>query len=142
MFQHNAASLSRARTAIARTGVVRALHAMVLAVPVLMASAVPMSATQQSPGYAPLFVVESFLAARNARDPFGATGWCAAMLELQDIDGQRFVDEPTTRYWLRQLTDKYLLETLSPPVANGNIVTWTERLTPAQCAPRTRRPRR
>jgi hypothetical protein len=52
------------------------------------------------------------------------------MLELQDIDGQWFVDEPTTRYWLRQLTDTYFLDTLSPPVASGNTVTWTERLTP------------
>ena len=40
------------------------------------------------------------------------------------IDGQWFVDEPTTRHWLRQLTDKYLLDTLSPPVANGNTVAW------------------
>jgi hypothetical protein len=133
MFQHNAVvSLSRACTAIARTGVMRALHVgvVLLGVPVLIAVAVPIAAAQQSPGYAPLFVVESFLAARDARDPFGATGWCAAMLELQDIDGQWFVDEPTTRYWLRQLADKHLLETLSRPVANGNTVSWTERLTP------------
>jgi hypothetical protein len=133
MFHHTAAVLlSRACTAIARPGVMRALHVgvVLLGVPVLMASAARIAAAQQSPGYTPLFVVESFLAARNARDPFGATGWCAAMLELQDIDGQWFVDEPTTRYWLRQLTDKYLLETLSRPVANGNTVTWTERLTP------------
>jgi len=138
MFQHNAVvSLSRACTAIARTGVMRVLHVgiVLLGVPVLMAVAVPIAAAQQSPGYAPLFVVESFLAARDARDPFGATGWCAATLELQDIDGQWFVDEPTTRYWLRQLTDKYLLETLSRPVANGNTVTWTERLTPRAVNP-------
>jgi hypothetical protein len=94
------------------------------------AAAASVSAAQQSPPDEPLFVVESFLAARNVGDAFGATGWCAPMLELQDIDGQWFVDEPTTRYWLRQLTDKYLLDTLSPPVANGNTVTWTERLTP------------
>jgi hypothetical protein len=77
-----------------------------------------------------LVVVESFLAARDARDLVGATGWCAALLELQDIEGQWFVNEPTNRYWLRQLTDKYVLDTLQPPVANGNTVTWTERLTP------------
>jgi hypothetical protein len=87
------------------------------------------SAAQQSPRDEPLFLVESFLAARNAGEVFGATGWCAAVLEIQDIDGQWFVDEPTTRYWLRQLTDKYFVETLSPPVAKGNTVTWTERLT-------------
>jgi hypothetical protein len=87
------------------------------------------SAAQQPPRDEPLFLVESFPAARNAGDVFGATGWCAAVLELQDIDGQWFVDEPTTRSWLRQLTDKYFVETLSPPVANGNTVTWTERLT-------------
>lgn len=133
MLQHNAVvSLIRARTTIARTEVMRALQVglVLLGVPVLMAWAVPIAAAQQSPGYAPLFVVESFLAARDARDPFGATGWCAALLELQDIDTDWFVDEPSIRYWLRQLTDKYLLETVSRPVANGNTVTWTERLTP------------
>jgi hypothetical protein len=87
------------------------------------------AAAQQSPPDEPLFVVESFLAARNAGDPFGATGWCAASLVLQDADDVWFPDEPGTRYWLRQLTDKYLLDTVSPPVANGTTVTWTERLT-------------
>jgi hypothetical protein len=44
-------------------------------------SAVLASGAQQSLPTTPLVVVESFLAARNARDPFEATGWCAAMLE-------------------------------------------------------------
>jgi hypothetical protein len=131
-----AGSFSRAGIAIVTTGVGRALRLGV----VFLGGAVLISATgvsaastlgaQQAPPDAPLVVVESFLAARNAGGPFGATGWCAAVLELQDIDGQWFVDEPTLRYWLRQLTDKYVLDTVSPPVANGNTVTWTERLSP------------
>ena len=137
MFRHEVAvSLSRVCTATVTTGVGRPLHVgvVLLGVAVLMAaagvSAASASSAQQSPPDEPLVVVESFLAARNARDPFGATGWCAGLLELQDVDGQWFVDEPTTRYWLRQLTDRYVLDTLSPPIANGNIVQWNERLTP------------
>jgi hypothetical protein len=130
-----AVSLSRACTAAVTTTVRRSLHvgAVLVGAAVLIGTAgVPasVSAAQQSPSDAPLFVVESFLAARNVGDAFGATGWCAVTLELQDIDGQWFVEEPTNRYWLRQLTDKYFVDTLSPPVANGNTVTWTERLTP------------
>jgi hypothetical protein len=106
---------------------------MLLGAAVLMltgGSVVLAAGAHQSLPTEPLFVVESFLAARDARDLFGATGWCAALLELQDSAGQWFVDEPTTRYWLGQLTDRYLVDRLSPPVANGNVVTWTERLTP------------
>jgi hypothetical protein len=137
MLRHGLAdSLSRAGIARVTTGVGRAVRLGV----VLLGGAVLISATgvsaastagaQQAPPDAPLVVVESFLAARNAGDSFGATDWCAAVLELQDIDGQWFVDEPAMRYWLRNLTDKYLLDTVSPPVANGNTVTWTERLSP------------
>jgi hypothetical protein len=52
------------------------------------------------------------------------------LLALQDVDGEWYVDQPTTRYWLRQLTDRYRLDALSPPIVKGNVVTWTERLTP------------
>jgi hypothetical protein len=69
-------------------------------------------------------------AARNAGDYWGAAGWCAALLELQDVDGSCFVETATTSDWLRQLTAEYVLDTLCAPVADGNIVTWTERLTP------------
>jgi hypothetical protein len=76
----------------------------------------------------PLAVVENFLLARDMRDPWGAAGWCAALLELQDVDGSWFVDTPTTSDWLRQLTDRYFIERLGPLVAEGNTVSWTERL--------------
>jgi hypothetical protein len=78
----------------------------------------------------PLVVVESFLAARNAQDPWGAAAWCAPLLELQDVDGQWFVDPPTTSDWLRQLTARYLVDSISPPIVRSETVTWTERLTP------------
>ena len=77
----------------------------------------------------PLVVVDSFLTARNAGDPWGAAGWCASLLELQDVDGQWFMDSASTSDWLRQLDDQYLLDTLVPPVVKGDVVTWTERLT-------------
>jgi len=77
----------------------------------------------------PLVVVEHFLAARDARDADAAMDWCAPLLELQDVDGSWFTDAPTTRDWLRQLTDKYQVETLGGPVADGHVVSWTERLT-------------
>ena len=93
-------------------------------------STAAVSHAQSAPPAEPLVVVESFLLARNSGDPLGASGWCTTLLELQDIDAQWFVDEPTHSYWLRQLTDKYLVETLSPPVAAGNVVTWTDRLSP------------
>jgi hypothetical protein len=128
-----AVSLGGAPTAVVSTCLarVRRVGLVLVGVAVLMAHAgASVSAAQQLPPDEPLFVVESFLAARNVGDAFGATGWCAAMLEMQDIDGQWFMDEPSTRYWLRQLTDKYFLDTMRRPVASGNTVTWTERLTP------------
>ena len=44
------------------------------------------------------------------------------------MDGSWFVETPTTSDWLRQLTDRYFIERLSPLVAEGNTVSWTERL--------------
>jgi hypothetical protein len=78
----------------------------------------------------PLEVVASFLAARDAGDAAAAAEWCAPLLELHDVDGQWFVDVPTTSDWLRQLTDKYVIETLRPPQPEGNTIVWTERLSP------------
>src|SRR4051794_38268546 len=78
----------------------------------------------------PLVVVESFLLARGAQDQWGATAWVAPTIALHDADGEWFIDGPTMSDWLRQLTNKYLVDTMSPPVADGGRVTWTERLTP------------
>ena len=129
-------SLSRAGSALVTTGIRRVRRAglVLVGAAVLMvhagASVEAASTAQQLPSDEPLFVVESFLAARNAGDPFGAAGWCAALLMLQDADDVWFPDEPGTRYWLRQLLDKYFLNTVSSPIASGDTVIWTERLTP------------
>ena len=40
----------------------------------------------------PLVVVESFLLARNAQDPWGATAWLAPTVALHDVDGEWFID--------------------------------------------------
>ena len=76
----------------------------------------------------PLAVVEQFLLARDVGDAWGATAWCAPVLELHDVDGSGWVDPPTTSDWLRQLSDRYDIEQLSPLVAEGRVVSWTERL--------------
>ena len=76
----------------------------------------------------PLSIVQSFLLARDMGDYEGAANWCASLMELQDEDSW-FVDPSSTSDWLRQLTTAYLIDTLSPPRAQGNVVTWTERLT-------------
>jgi hypothetical protein len=142
MLQHEGPVLrKRAGAAIVLTGVRHTLCLGVLLLGVAMltttarVSTVSAARAQQALPAESLVVVESFLAARNARDVFGATGWCAPLLALQDIDGQWFIDEPSMRYWLHQLTDKYLVDTLSGPVANGNMVIWTERLTPRAVQP-------
>ncbi len=77
----------------------------------------------------PVTVVENFLVARDTGDPLGAVSWCAALLELQDVDGQWFVDTPTTVQWVRQLTDDYHINRLTPLLVEGSVVSWTERLT-------------
>jgi hypothetical protein len=77
----------------------------------------------------PVTVVENFLLARDTGDPFGAASWCAALLELQDVDGQWFVDTPTTVQWVRQLADEYHIDRLTPLLVEGSMVSWTERLT-------------
>jgi hypothetical protein len=108
-------------------------HAAVVATVALFVTAAAAFAAE--PGSQPssdtesLVVVENFLTARAAGDPWGATEWCAPLLELQDIDGLWFVHAPTTSDWLRQLTGKYMVDVMSPPLADGNLVTWTERLT-------------
>jgi hypothetical protein len=84
---------------------------------------------QQTEPTDPVTVVENFLLARDLRDLSGATLWSAAVLELQDTEGQRFMDAPTTSDWLRQLTDTYWIERQGPLVADGTTVSWIERLT-------------
>jgi hypothetical protein len=74
-------------------------------------------------------IVESFLLARNMADFSGAASWCAPLLELQDQDGQWYVDTLETTFWLRQLSEKYLVETLNPLRVEGHMISWTERLT-------------
>jgi hypothetical protein len=76
----------------------------------------------------PLVVVESFLAARNARDALGATAFCANTLSVDDSDGQWIGDAPAVTDWLRRLTDTYVIDTLVRPHADGQRMAWTERL--------------
>jgi hypothetical protein len=73
-------------------------------------------------------VVENFLAARNARDPIGATYFSAPLLVIHDDGGQWIADEPATRQWLRQFTDAYVIDMLVKPHATGDTITWVERL--------------
>jgi hypothetical protein len=75
-------------------------------------------------------VVEDFLGTRGAGDVWGAAGQCAALLELQDVDGSWFVDTAATADWLSQLTARYSIDVLSAPRVEGATVTWTERLIP------------
>ncbi len=97
-------------------------------VPVNGSHAFAASAQQATPTD-PLTVVESYLLARESGDLWGAAGWCTDLLELQDVDGSWFVDAATNSDWLRQLTGSYMIDRLSPLVASGNVVSWTERLT-------------
>jgi hypothetical protein len=119
--------LNRAPFALIPGALVLAATAVLMTAAAVSASE---SAAQPPPATEPLVVVENFLSDRAYGDFWGAAGWCDALLELQDVDGQWFVDGPTTSYWLRQLSDNYLVDTTVAPIANGNTVTWTERLTP------------
>ena len=84
---------------------------------------------QQATPTDPVTIVENYLLARDSGDLWGAAGWCGDLLELQDVDGSWFVDAATNSDWLRQLTGRYMIDRLSPLVAQGNVVSWTERLT-------------
>jgi hypothetical protein len=84
---------------------------------------------QQSGWADRLVVVDNFLAARNARDAMGATGFTAPLLAIYDEQGQWIRDEPTVRAWLQKLTDMYLIDTLDRPREDGDRVVWVERLT-------------
>jgi len=87
------------------------------------------ASAQQATPTDPVTIVENYLLARDSGDVWSAAGWCAELLELQDVDGSWFVDAATTSDWLRQLTGRYMIDRLSPLVAEGNVVSWTERLT-------------
>jgi hypothetical protein len=78
----------------------------------------------------PIEVVESFLAARNARDSIGATYFSAPILAIHGAEGDWDADEHASRQWLRQLTDAYVIDMLVKPYADGNTVLWVERLAP------------
>jgi hypothetical protein len=78
----------------------------------------------------PVVVVESFLAARNARDPLSASAFFASLLSIQDGERERTVEQVAAIDWLRRLTDTYAIDMLVRPHADGERVTWMERLTP------------
>ena len=102
-------------------------------------SAVFAASAQQATPTDPVTIVENYLLARDSGDLWGAAGWCADLLELQDVDGSWFVDTAGTSDWLRQLTDRYMIDRLSPLVMDGNVVSWTERLRPEERPIRSRR---
>ena len=97
--------------------------------PLFCQALTPVSRAQALEPGEPLVVVQRFLDARDARDASAAASWCAELLELQDVDGQWFIDTPATIVWLRLLMSNYTVERQSPLVVKGNTVTWTERLT-------------
>jgi hypothetical protein len=106
---------------------------LLLAVGTAHAAGVPVVAAQPMTTD-PLSVVENFLLARDSADAEGAAGWCAMLLELQDVDGSWFIDPPTTTTWLRQLHARYVIDRLSPLAVDGDTVSWTERLAPRAIA--------
>jgi hypothetical protein len=85
---------------------------------------------QQPKATDPVVVVESFLAARNARDAWGATDFCARLLAVHDAGGRWIADPPTVKDWLQRLTDTYTIDTLVRPTVQGDTVRWVERLVP------------
>jgi hypothetical protein len=99
------------------------------AVTVLLALGTPgaVSSNQLEP-YEPEAVVEQFLLARGTGDVHAAATWLAPLLELQDVDGQWFIDTPTATDWLWQLGERYALEVVEPPRSDVTAVVWTERL--------------
>jgi len=80
---------------------------LLLGLAVVLSSYAPAARAQALEAAEPLVVVQNFLAAREARDAGAAATWCAALLELQDVDGQWFIDEPATIVWLRLLMSNY-----------------------------------
>src|SRR4029077_14079873 len=79
---------------------------LLVLVPVIGSGAFAASA-QQPALTDPVTIVENYLLARDSGDVWGAAGWCADLLERQDVDGSWFVDAATTSDWLRQLTGRY-----------------------------------
>ena len=85
-----------------------------------------LGASGQSPNPTePIVVVESFLLVVTRRIPGGATALVAPVTALHDADGEWFIDAATMSDWLRQLTGKYLIETMSPPL--GRRVCYVDR---------------
>jgi hypothetical protein len=90
----------------------------------------PAAASQQPDPADPLVVAESFLLARNARDPWGASALCSPLLAIQDAQGPWIADQAASRDWFRRLTDTYTIDMLVHPRAEGERVVWVERLAP------------
>jgi hypothetical protein len=90
----------------------------------------PAAASQQPNPSDPLVVAESFLLARNARDPWAASALCSPLLAIQDAQGQWIADPTASRDWFRRLTDTYTIDMLVHPRAEGDRVAWVERLAP------------
>jgi hypothetical protein len=90
----------------------------------------PAAASQQAGSADPLVVAENFLLARNARDPWGASAVCSPLLAIQDGQGQWIADPAASRDWFRRLTDTYTIDMLVQPRAEGDRVSWVERLAP------------
>jgi hypothetical protein len=102
----------------------------VLAASLMLSTTTPAAASQQPGPADPLVVAENFLLARNARDPMGASAACSPLLAIQDGHGQWIADPPSSRDWLRRLTDTYTIDMLVRPRAEGDRVVWVERLAP------------
>ena len=103
---------------------------MILGAALMLGTTTPAAASHQVDPADPLVVAESFLLARNARDPMGATGFCSPQLVIQDEQGQWIADEPASRDWFRRLTDTYVIDMLVHPRTEGEHVVWVERLAP------------
>jgi hypothetical protein len=88
------------------------------------------AASQQPDPSDPLVVAESFLLARNARDPWAASALCSPLLAIQDGQAQWIADPTASRDWFRRLTDTYTIDMLVHPRAEGDHVAWVERLAP------------
>ena len=114
------------RSATPRSANIFAITTLVVACAFETVQAAP---GQQAVDPDPVAIVERFNLARSVGDFDSAALSCAAVLELQDLDEDWIVDTAATADWLHELSNVYLVETPSPPIANGNLVSWTERLT-------------
>jgi hypothetical protein len=118
----------RAAAVVSQTGSFRALIGAAAALLLLIATADVAIGQSQPSASDPLVVVESFLAARNARNSWEATTFCADLVTVHSGDTLVTVDDGALRAWLSRLTDEYAFDTLVRPQVDGETVAWTERL--------------